>query len=58
MDKFVDVHVDTDMEGDSLPYLQQTMMVNIVRKMKQELETQGVCVESSSWMLTRDSEMT
>ena len=58
MDKFVDVHVDTDMEGDSLPYLQQTMMVNIVRKMKQELETQRVCVESSSWMLTRDSEMT
>ncbi len=54
----MDVHVDTDMEGDSLPYLQQTMMVNIVRKMKQELETQRVCVESSSWMLTRDSEMT
>ena len=56
MDKFVDVHVDTD--SDSLPYLQQTMMVNIVRKMKQELETQRVCVESSSWMLTRDSKMT
>ena len=63
MDKFVDIHVDSDMEGDGLPYFQQrsTMMVNIVRKMKQELETVGEKkagggVDSSSWLLARDTE--
>ena len=64
MDKFVDIHVDSDMEGDGLPYFQKrsTMMVNIVRKMKQELETVGEkkaggsVDSSSSWLLARDTE--
>ena len=64
MDKFVDIHVDSEMEGDGLPYFQQrsTMMVNIVRKMKQELETVGEkkaggsVDSSSSWLLARDTE--
>ena len=40
MDKFVDITIDTENETDGLPYFQQrsTMMVNIVRKMRQELE--------------------
>ena len=38
MDKFVDIHVDADTEGDGLSFFQQriTTMVNIVKKMKQE----------------------
>ena len=57
MDKFVDIQVDADSDGDGLPYFQQrsTMMVNIVRKMKQELKTREKMVfmdESSKWLWT------
>ena len=64
MDKFVDIHVDADMEGDGLPYFQQrsTMMVNIVKRMKQELETgekktAGNVETTTSWLSTRDESL-